>query len=168
WSIGVLFRELAQLYAAYATGSPAALPSLSVQYSDYAEWQRQRLQGSRLGPLLAYWKQRLQDASAVLELPIDHPRPPVQTYSGALQTMVLSQTLSRDLQELAAKENATLFMVLLAAFKILLARYTGQDDIVVGTPIAARTCREIEGLIGFFVNTLALRTDLSGNPAFRE
>jgi amino acid adenylation domain-containing protein len=168
WSQGVLFRELAILYEAHLAGVPAALPDLPIQYADYAVWQREWLQGQRLERELTYWRERLRGAPPVLELPTDRPRPPVQTFRGAKQSLLLPGGLGHGLRALSRSEGSTLFMTLLAAFQTLLARYTGRDDIVVGSPIAGRTRTETEGLIGFFVNTLALRTDLSGDPTFRE
>ncbi len=168
WSLGVVFRELAALYEAHLAGTPITLSGLPIQYADYAVWQRQWLQGARLERELSYWREQLRGAPAVLELPTDHPRPPVQTFRGAKQGLVLSQALTQGLRAVGRSERATLFMTLLAACKALLARYAGQEDIVVGSPIAGRTRTETEGLIGFFVNTLALRTDLSGDPTFRQ
>jgi amino acid adenylation domain-containing protein len=168
WSMGVFFRELSALYEAFSTGKSSPLPELPIQYADFAGWQRQWLQGQMLETQLSYWRQQLETAPPVLELPTDHPRPPVQTYRGARQSLVLSKTLTEALKALSRQESSTLFMTLLAAFQILLHRYTGQDDIVVGTPVAGRNRTETEGLIGFFLNSLVLRTDLSGNPTFRE
>jgi amino acid adenylation domain-containing protein len=168
WSTGVLWRELGQLYAAAVAGRPPDLPALPIQYADYAIWQRQWLQGDVLAAQLAYWRDRLAGAPAHLELPTDRPRPAVQTTRGAHRTRTLPPALRAALEALGRQAGATLFMTLLAAFQALLARYTGQEDIVVGSPIAGRTRVETEGLIGFFVNTLVLRTDLAGNPPFRE
>jgi amino acid adenylation domain-containing protein len=173
WSIGVLIQEIAVLYAAFAADPTAAspLPELPVQYVDYAHWQRNWLQSGVLERQLAYWEQQLGGAPPLLELPTDRPRPPVQTQNGARLITTLPATLSANVKALSHAEGATLFMTLLAAFKILLYRYSGQDDISVGTPIAGRNRPEIEGLIGFFVNTLVLRSDLSavgGAPSFRE
>ena len=168
WSMGVFFREVSALYEAYSTDSPSPLPELPIQYADFAIWQRQWLQGEELARQLSYWKQQLDDAPPVLELPTDRPRPPVQSYRGTCQSVMLPKPLTKALQALSRREGVTLFMTLLAAFKTLLYRYTGQEDIVVGSPTANRTRAEIEGLIGFFVNTLVLRTNLSGNPSFRE
>jgi amino acid adenylation domain-containing protein len=168
WSMGVLLKELAALYRARVTGEPLSLPELPLQYGDYAEWQRQRLQTDVLERQLAYWRQRLAGAPPILELPTDRPRSGPFSGRAARATLALPKSLADDLKELSARESATLFMTLLAAFKILLARYSGQDDIVVGTPIAGRTHTEIEGLIGCFLNTLVLRTDLSGGPTFKE
>ncbi|MFB8795998.1 MAG: condensation domain-containing protein [Microcoleus sp.] len=168
WSLGIIFRELAALYEAFCSNKPSPLPELSLQYADFAHWQRRWLQGLTRSSYLAYWKQQLQGTPSVLELPTDRPRPAVQTFRGAHQSMPLSKELSEALANLSKRENVSLFMTLLAAFQILLYRYTGQADICTGTPIANRTRLEIEGLIGFFVNTLVLRTDLSGNPRFLE
>ncbi len=166
WSRGVLLRELAVLYKAFSTGKPS-LPELPIQYVDFAIWQRQWLQGKELEIQLSYWKQQL-DNLPILELPTDRPRPAVQNFRGATQTFILPTDLVEALKALSRQEGVTLFMTLLAAFKILLHGYTSQDDIVVGSPIANRNWAETEGLIGFFVNTLVLRTNLSGNPTFRE
>jgi amino acid adenylation domain-containing protein len=168
WSIGVLFRELGVLYAAFRDGNPPTLPPLEVQYPDYAVWQRAQLQGDSLERQLAYWRGRLTGAPAVLELPTDRPRPAVQTYRGAREVVLLPPELMERLQALARDENATMFIVLLAAFQVLLGKYAGSDDVVVGTPVAGRSRGETEGLIGFFVNTLVLRAELGGDPPFRE
>jgi acyl carrier protein len=168
WSMNVLIREVATLCEAYRRGRESPLPALPIQYADYAVWQRQWLQGEMLAAELDYWRQQLQGAPAVLELPTDRPRPAVQTFHGARQSVRLSPELSEGLRTLSRQEGVTLFMTLLGAFQVLLSRYTGQDDISVGTPIANRHRMETEGLIGFLVNTLVLRTDLSGNPSFRE
>src|ERR1043165_3777174 len=167
WSIGVLIREVGALYAAYSQGGLSPLPELSVQYGDYAIWQRGWLQGAALDQQFLYWRERLAGAPAGRELPTDRLRPAVQSYRGANYNFTLSGELTRSLNELARREGATLFMVLLAAFQVVLSRWSGQSDVVVGSPIAGRTHRELEGLIGFFVNTLALRTDLGGDPSFR-
>jgi len=168
WSTGVFIQEMATLYQAFSAGQPSPLPELLIQYADFAIWQREWLQGEVLDAQLAYWKEQLRDAPAVLDLPTDRPRPPIQTYKGATESFTLSESLTAALQALSREEGSTLFMTLLAAFDTLLYRYTGQKDIVVGSPIANRNRSEIEGLIGFFVNTLVLRTGLSGNPTFRE
>jgi amino acid adenylation domain-containing protein len=168
WSLGVLFRELSALYAAYREGRESPLSELAVQYADYAVWQREQLAGEVLDRQLAYWKERLAGAPELLELPTDHPRPAVQTYRGASVPVELSPELLERLQALGRSEGATLYMTLLGAFQVLLSKYSGSGDIVVGSPIAGRTRREVEELIGFFVNTLVLRTDLSENPSFRE
>jgi len=168
WSMGILTREAVALYEAFANGKPSPLSELPIQYADFAAWQREWLRGEVLDAQLAYWKQQLDGAPAVLELSTDRLRPPVQTYRGATQTFILPEGLTAALQALSREEGSTLFMTLLAAFNALMYRYTGQEDILVGSPIANRNWSEIEGLIGFFVNTLVLRTNLSGNPTFRE
>jgi len=168
WSIDVLVQELSVLYQAFCHQQSSPLPELPIQYVDFAAWQRQWLQGEVLAAQLAYWRQHLEGAPTVIELPTDYPRPAVQTFQGATYTFVLSQEQSIALKSLSQQEGSTLFMTLLAAFKTLLYRYTGSEDIVVGSPVANRNRAELEGLIGFFVNTLVLRTDLSGNPSFRE
>jgi surfactin family lipopeptide synthetase A len=167
WSLVVMFRELADLYAAYSAGRSAALPVLPIQYADYAEWQRAQLQGGQLESELSYWRRKLHGA-ARLELPTDQPRPPLQTFAGGKHSARITAAAAERLRELSRRQDASLFMTLLAAFKLLLSRQSGQRDIVVGTPIAARSRPELEGLIGFFVNTLVLRTDLSGDPTFVE
>jgi amino acid adenylation domain-containing protein len=168
WSMGVLFRELSTLYEAYLAGRESPLPELPVQYADYAVWQREQLAGEALDRQLSYWKERLGDAPALLELPTDHPRPAVQAYRGASVPVQFPPELLERLQALGRSEGATLYMVLLGAFQVLLGKYAGSEDIVVGSPIAGRTRGEVEELIGFFVNTLVLRTDLSGDPSFRD
>jgi len=167
WSLGVLVRELGDLYTAFRLGNPSPLPPLPIQYADFAQWQRQGLQGAVLEAQLAYWRQQLAKAP-VLDLPTDHPRPPQPSYRGATHPLQLSQELTASLQALSQEAGATLFMTLLAAFQSLLYRHSGQEDICVGSPIANRNRRELEGLIGFFVNSLVLRSNLSGNPTFRE
>ncbi|MBP5972972.1 condensation protein [Brasilonema sp. CT11] len=173
WSIGVLIGEIAVLYEALSSGKPSlrhatltALPELSIQYADFAVWQRQWLQGEQLETQLAYWKQQLGGKLPVLELPTDRPRPAIQTFSGARESLTLPKTLSEKLKALNQRQGITLFMILLAAFGTLLFWYTGQEDIVVGTDIANRNQAETKELIGFFANQLVLRTDLSGNPTF--
>ncbi|HEX8845598.1 MAG TPA: amino acid adenylation domain-containing protein, partial [Pyrinomonadaceae bacterium] len=168
WSLGVMVREIKALYAAYTAGEESPLADLDIQYADFAAWQREWLTGEVLDEQLSYWKEQLAGAPPVLELPTDRPRPPLQSYRGAQHSFTLSQELTRALRELSQREGCTLFMVLLTAFQVLLSRYSGQEDVVVGTPIANRNRSEIEGLIGFFVNTLALRTDLSGEPSFKD
>jgi len=167
WSMGVLHHELFTLYGAFSQSHPSPLSELRIQYADFAVWQRQYLQGDLLAEQLDYWRQQLKDLTT-LDLPTDRPRPPMQTFTGATHEIHLPLTLVKDLNLLGRKEGATLFMTLFAAFQTLLHRYSGQDDIVVGTPIAGRTRVEVEGLIGFFVNMLVLRTDASGDPTFRE
>ncbi|MDZ7970833.1 MAG: condensation domain-containing protein, partial [Nostoc sp. DedSLP03] len=168
WSIGVLVRELVALYQAFCDREHSPLAELPLHYVDFAAWQRQWLQKEALQSQLSYWVQQLQGAPRVLELPTDHPRPPVQTFRGATYSFELSNELSLALKKLNQQQGTTLFMTLLAAFQILLWRYTNNEDIVVGSPIANRNRAEIEGLIGLFVNTLVLRTNLAGNPTFEE
>jgi len=168
WSKGVLFRELAALYRAFSSGQPSPLADLPIQYGDFARWQREWLREEALESQLSYWKQKLGGKLPVFNLPTDHPRPVIQSFRGARQVLSLPREMSEALKLLGFDEGATLYMTLLAAFQILLQRQTGQDDIVVGTTITGRTHVETEGLIGFFVNLLVLRTDLSGNPRFGE
>jgi amino acid adenylation domain-containing protein len=167
WSLGVLMNEIAAIYPAFANNHPSPLPELPIQYADFAHWQRQSLQGDVLATQLGYWQQQLDGISS-LNLPTDRPRLAAQTYQGARQPLQLSKTLSLALLALGQQEGVTLFITLLAAFQVLLYRYTQQSDIAIGSPIANRNRSEIERLIGFFVNSLVLRTDLSGNPTFRE
>jgi aspartate racemase len=167
WSIDVLTKEIGALYEAARKGVPSPLPELPIQYADFAVWQRQWLQGEVLDRQLGYWRERLADAPA-LGLPTDRPRPPVRSFRGATRTFAIDAQATKALQRLARQHDATLFMVLLAALQVLLGRYTGQEDVVVGSPIAGRTRAEVEPLIGFFVNSLALRGDLSGDPPFAE
>jgi aspartate racemase len=171
WSIGVFVRELAALYTAAVTGDrgevTSPLPPLPIQYADYAVWQRAYIQGAVLDEHLAYWRPQLADLP-LLELPTDHPRPAVLSFRGIRRPVLLSPSLAEALMELSRREGVTLFMTLLAAWQVVLARYSGQNDIVVGSPIANRTYAEIEPLIGVFVNNLVLRTDLAGNPTVHE
>ncbi len=164
----VLFGELSELYAADRAGRPATLPELPIQYSDFAVWQRDHVRGPLLEELCAYWAGTLEGAPALLPLPIDRPRPPVQRHHGAHHPLALERALADALIELARDEGATFFMAMLAAFATLLYRLTGEPDIVIGSPIANRNHVEVERLIGFFTNTIALRTGLDGNPSFRE
>jgi amino acid adenylation domain-containing protein len=168
WSVGLLIRELGALYPAQRTQQPSPLRELAIQYADYAEWQRQWLQGETLDAQLSFWKAQLADAPAVLNLPLDRPRPAVQSFDGADYAVRLPVELTQALHALSRQSGATLFMTLLASFQILLQRYTLQDDLVIGTPVAGRTRAETEALIGCFINTLALRSDLSGAPTVRE
>jgi amino acid adenylation domain-containing protein len=168
WSAEIFIRELSTLYEAFLSGQPSPLSDLSLQYADFAVWQRQWLQGEVLEAQLTYWKQQLAGAPPVLKLPTDRPRPAVQAYRGSTECFQIDLNLTQRLEALSQQSGVTLFMTLLAAFVTLLSRYSGQEDIVVGSPIANRNRQEIEPLIGFFVNTLVLRTDLSGNPTFRE
>jgi amino acid adenylation domain-containing protein len=168
WSMGVLVQELTALYDAYSQGEKSPLPELSIQYADYAMWQRSWLQGDVLERQLRYWRDQLEDAPSVLELPTDRARPAMQSYRGAAQAVVLPAELSDSLKSLSRREGVTLFMTLLAAFDVLLHRYSGQPDFSVGTAIANRNRAEVEPLIGLFFNTLTLRADLSGDPSFSE
>lgn len=168
WSIGVFLKELSAAYEAFSARRHPELPKLPIQYADFAVWQRAWLQGERLDRQMKYWKALLGTKISTLELPTDRPRPPVQGYRGASLTHLIDLELTERLSALARREGVTPYMFLLAVFKTLLARYTRQDDIVVGTPVANRNRTELEPLIGFFVNTLVLRTDLSGDPTFRD
>ncbi|HVR97613.1 MAG TPA: amino acid adenylation domain-containing protein, partial [Thermoanaerobaculia bacterium] len=168
WSIGVLLRELGEAYAALAAGRPPRLPGLPVQYADFAVWQRRWLADEVLEAELAHWRERLAGVPATLELPSDRPRPAVQSFHGATVPMHLGAPVARDASSLGRSLGATLFMVLLSAYEALLGRLGGQYDMVVGSAVANRNRAETEGLIGFFVNTLALRGDLSGDPSFAE
>ncbi|MFP5288495.1 MAG: non-ribosomal peptide synthetase, partial [Thermoanaerobaculia bacterium] len=168
WSLGLLVREIAALYPAFAARRPSPLPELPVQYADFAAWQSSWLHGEVLEREIAFWRRQLAGLPPLLELPTDHPRPAVQSYRGAARPVRLPAGLTRQMEDLARQEGATLFMVLLAGFQALLARYSGQDDLAVGSPVAGRNRVETEGLIGFFVNTLVLGGDLSGVPTFRE
>ena len=168
WSLGVLSQEISEIYQAYCGGHKPELPSLPVQYADYARWQRQWLQGDELAQQVNYWQQQLQDAPALLEMPTDRPRPATQSFEGDYHTFSLSKSLTNNLKQLSGKEGTTLFMSLLTAFNILLYRYSGQRDICVGTPIANRRRKEIEGLVGFFVNTLVLRNQIDETASFKQ
>jgi amino acid adenylation domain-containing protein len=168
WSMNVLVKEMTSLYKAFSTGNPSPLTDLALQYGDYAAWQRRWLQGEVLDQELRYWKQQLSGVPEFLELPLDRPRPRVRKYSGAFASGHLSTDLSEALKALSRRSGSTLFMTLLAAFQLMLSRYSGQEDIVVGAPSAGRNLTELEGQIGFFINTLALRTDLTGNPTFLD
>jgi len=164
---GILWQELTTLYRAFISGEPSLLSELPIQYADYAVWQREFLQGKVLETQLAYWQKQLENLPT-LQLPTDRPRPPVQNLRGAKHFFRLSKDLLSELKVLSRRESVSLFMTLLAAFQLLLHRYARQNDIVVGSPIAGRDRPELEGLIGLFANTLVFRTDLSGNPIFRE
>ncbi len=168
WSRGIWIREMAALYEGYRDGKEVRLPDLPIQYGDYAVWQRERCGEEQLAGELAYWKEQLADAPATLDLPTDHPRPAVQTNSGASYRAQWPESLTRALKAVGQREGATLFMVLLSVFQALLARYSGQNDVLVGTPLANRSRRELEQLIGYFANTIVLRARLDGNPIFRE
>jgi hypothetical protein len=167
WSAGVLLGELVTLYRAFSADLPSPLAELPIQYADFARWQRSS-QGKRLDEMTAYWRSQLSGANDSLKLPTDRPRPEVQDFSGARHTITLAKKLTLAIKTLSRQERTTLFTTLLTAFNLLLYFHSGQEDIVVGSPIANRTRFESKGLIGFFVNTLALRTDLTGDPTFRE
>src|SRR5207249_2703715 len=167
-SLTIFYQVLAALYEAFLDGEVCSLPSLPVHYADYAVWQHERLQGEVLESQLAYWKRQLGTGLTTLNLPTDYERPVVQTYRGARLTRTLSEELTKGLKDLSRREGVTLFMTLLASLNILLSRHTGQDDIILGSTIAGRNRPETDGLIGFFINALALRTGLSGNPTFSE
>ncbi|MGO4773893.1 amino acid adenylation domain-containing protein, partial [Flavobacterium sp. W22_SRS_FK3] len=167
WSEGILVNEFMELYSALQSGRPVNLPELSLQYADYAIWQREYLEGEVLDNQLSYWESKLRGVST-LSLPMDHARPAVQSNAGAAISLELNQKIGKSLNSICQEQGVTLFMLLLSAFKVLLSRYSGQDDICVGTPIANRTQSDLEGMIGFFVNTLPLRSDLSGDPSFKD
>ncbi len=168
WTLEVWNAELLTFYQAHHEGRPAALPELPIQYVDYAVWQRRLLDGPRLEEQLAYWKKRLDGAERSLDLPTDRPRPAVATRRGAKRRFSLPAELASGLKEVARKNEATLFMTLLAAFDVLLLRYTGQSDLSVGTPVANRGHAETEGLIGFFLNTLVLRAEVEEDLPFSD
>jgi amino acid adenylation domain-containing protein len=168
WSLNIFFTELSQLYAAFSQGLPNPLAELPIQYADFAVWQRQWLTGEVLDRQLNYWQQQLAGVPGVLELPTDKPRPPIQTFQGGFESFQLDRDLTQRLLQLSQESQTTLFMTLLAAFLVLMSRYSGQSDIVVGSPIANRNSKSVEQLMGFFANTLALRGDLSGNPSFAD
>ncbi|HEX2224101.1 MAG TPA: condensation domain-containing protein, partial [Thermoanaerobaculia bacterium] len=169
WSLGVLVREVAALYEAFSLGQPSPLPELPIQYADFTLWQRDQLDDpAALEPLVGWWREHLEGAPRTLELPTDHPRGPHPVLNGASREARLPARLSEEVRRLVRSERTTLFVTLLTAFGTLLSRIGGQDDLVVGTPVASRKPPETEGLIGFFANTLALRVNLSGDPTFRE
>jgi amino acid adenylation domain-containing protein len=167
WSIGVLFRELSPLYAAFTSDRLSPLAPLPIQYADFAVWQRQYMRGKVLADGMAYWKQQLHHVPELLPLPSDRPRPAVHSFTGKTLSLTISKPLVDSLRALSQQNEATLFMTLTAALQTLLMRYSGQEDIAIGSPIANRVQPEVENLIGCFINTLVLRTDLSGNPSFR-
>lgn len=167
WSVGVFMKELGAFYKQFLYDEPSTLTELQFQYADFACWQREWLQGEALNMQLSYWRKQLANGS-ILKLPTDRPRPPVESFRGARQSFTVAKDVTESLTALSKREGVTLFMILVAAFKVLLNRYSGQEDILIGTPIANRNRGEIEGLIGCFVNTLVLRTDMSGDPSFRE
>ena len=168
WSMDIFRRELFTLYTAFCNGESSLLPPLSLQYADFAHWQRSYLQGDNLNKQLNYWQQQLAEIPPLFELPTDHQRPSVQSFRGRSEFIQIDLDLTQKLKHLSQESGTTLFMTLLAVFTLLLSRYSGQEDIVIGSAIANRNRREIEPLIGFFVNTLALRTNLEGNPSFLE
>jgi amino acid adenylation domain-containing protein len=168
WSVDILFRELAVLYEAFASGHPSPLPELPIQYADYAVWQRERAAAGAFDADLAYWRERLRGAPPLSSPPADRPHPALQSFAGGSEIVATDRATTDALKSLAQRSGATLFMVLLAAFDVLLARSSGETDIVVGTPIANRTRAELEPLIGFFTNSLVLRTDVAGDPTFTE
>ena len=168
WSVGVLARELSALYGAYREGKGSPLEELPVQYADFARWQREQMSGERLAGQLEYWKRQLGESREVVEWPADHARPRVETFRGGAQRFCIDARVTAELKKLSRVEGATLFMTLLAGYQVLLHRYTGQSRIVVGSPIANRTESAVEGLIGFFVNVLAMSVEVGGNPRFEE
>ncbi len=167
WTMGILWKELSQAYTAQVTGAAPGWPELEIQFPDYAQWQRDHLQGSELEKHLEFWKEELAGAPTVIDLPYDRPVPPARDHAGSRYHFPMSSELLEELRGLARTEGVSLFMLLLAAFQVLLHRYTGQDDLLVGTPVANRGRTEVEPLIGFFVNTLVLRGRLEGDPSFR-
>ena len=168
WSLNLMTRELGTLYGDAVNGRASALPELSVQYRDYSRWLRESMQGETLDQQLEYWRSQLAGAPQVLDLPTDRPRPSMESHRGAIFSFAISHEVSQGLAAISRREGITLYMLLLAAFDVLLWRYTGQEDLLVGVPIANRDRRELEGLIGLFVNTLVLRNDLSGDPTVQE
>ncbi|MGZ4163771.1 MAG: amino acid adenylation domain-containing protein, partial [Tumebacillaceae bacterium] len=168
WSMGVFVRELATIYTAELQNEESPLAPLPIQYGDFAAWQQESLRGEALDKQLSYWKQKLSGELPLLQLPTDRPRPAQPSFAGARQQMTLSKRLTDDLKALSRTRGVTLYMTLLAAFQTLLYRYTGQEDVIVGTPVAGRNRADLEGLIGFFVNTLVMRTDLSGSLTFAQ
>lgn len=168
WSYALLWQELSVIYEAFSNGLPSPLAELPVQFADYALWQRQWLKGETLETRLSYWRKQLAGASFVLELPTDRPRPAIQSFRGTRQYRYQSGALWSGLRALCQQENVTLYMMLLTAFYVLLYKYTGQEDIIVGSPYANRARVETENLIGYLLNVLVLRVDMSGDPSFRE
>ena len=168
WSNDILLRELRALYEAALLGKPAELPELSIQYADYAVWQRNWLRGEVLEQQLAYWRKQLEGAPPVLLLPTDRPRPAKPRLHGVIHRFLLPTSVADAIRSLSRQQGTTAFMTMLAAFQTLILRYTQRPDIVLGTDLANRTTVQTEALIGFFVNLLALRTDLSGDPTFEE
>ncbi len=168
WSMGLFWQQLGQVYNAFAQHQPNPLTPLPIQYADYAVWQREWLSSEVLAQQLDYWKHQLVNVNPILELPTDYPRPATQTYAGAISSIDLSPQLTADLKALCQQESTTLFMTLLAAFQLLMSRHSGQEDFIIASPIAGRNRTEVEGSIGFFINTLLLNADLSGNPSFQD
>jgi amino acid adenylation domain-containing protein/FkbH-like protein/non-ribosomal peptide synthase protein (TIGR01720 family)/FkbM family methyltransferase len=168
WSMGVITAELSKIYQSFLSGEPSPLPALPIQYLDFTIWQRQQLRGAALQTQINYWQQQLAAAPPLLELPTDRARPSIQTFRGGCYSFELTPQLTKDLQALSHKSDTTMFMTLMAAYAILLHRYSGQTDLLVGTPIASRNHQDIEPLIGFFVNTLVLRTQVAGNSSYAE
>jgi amino acid adenylation domain-containing protein len=168
WSVGILFREFASFYGGFAAGNPVVMPELPIQYVDFADWQRQWLTGDVLASQLEYWRQHLADAPRFLTLTTDRPRPSIQTFQGGTKYFQIDRELTRSIRGICQQSGSTLFMLLLAAFATLLSRYSGQDDVVIGSPIANRHRSEVESIVGCFINTLVLRTKLQGNPTFLE
>ena len=168
WSVGVLMMDISRVYEAFSKGDPSPLPELPIQYGDYAQWQRQWLQGDRLDWLVSYWTQQLKDCPEVLQLPTDHQRPAIRSNRGSGQAFTLSKDLSESARVLSREERVTPFITFLGIYGLLLSRYCGEEDILIGSPIANRNRLELEPLIGLFVNTLVLRADCSGNPTGRQ
>ncbi|KAG0195549.1 hypothetical protein BGX28_001119, partial [Mortierella sp. GBA30] len=168
WSSGIMLSEICQLYTAYCKGEPSPLTPLAIQYPDYAAWQRQWLSGERLQEQSDYWRTALAGAPVLIDLPTDRPRPPQQSFEGDHVPITLDAQLTSALKQLSQRHGVTLFMTIMSAWSVILARLSGQDDIVIGTPSANRNRQEIEPLIGFFVNTLAMRVDVSGEPSTKE
>jgi hypothetical protein len=168
WSAGIFLQEMSALYEAFSSGSASPLAELKVQYADYAAQERAWLQGEVLEKQLAFWRERLKGVPPVLELPLDYERPKSRTFTGACEMLHIPAEKLNATKELARREGVTLFMTLMTIYQLLLSKYSGEEQIVVGTDLANRTMPETEGMIGFFINLLAVRTDLSGNPTFRE
>jgi non-ribosomal peptide synthetase component F len=168
WSSGIMIKEFAALYKAFISGSASPLEELSVQYADFAAWQRQWLRGDVLDAQLAYWKRQLSGAPALLKLPTDRPRPAAQSFKGASYTFKLDEELTASLKAFSRREGVTLFVTLLAVFQTLLHRYSRQDDVLVGTDVANRNWLQTEGLIGFFINQVVMRSNFANQPTFRD
>ena len=167
WSIGLFSEELCHFYIEILTGKQTNLPELPIQYIDFASWQRKRLENGELNQQLSYWEKHLKGSPPFLELPTDFPRPAIQTFKGKSHHFILNSELTQKLNALSQSTRTTLFMNLLSIFSMTLSRYSNMDDLVIGSPIAGRTRSELERIIGFFANTLALRINLSGNPSFK-